>query len=125
LLGAPQSNERATAVDDTCDEAAEGKVAVTSFQPFEKGCMWWNGNNGDFDVHVHIKSGEQFEVTDPHCSGLSVTGNPPGPGWKITSLYKDALGIGWQDWSWGSTRTIASTEKFYLGAKAIKVVFSS
>ncbi len=125
LLGAPKGEEKPANLNDVCVENAPDSAPVASFQSFENGCMWWKGGQGDSTIHVHLYSGAQVSSISGVNCGLTITNNPPGPGWYTISAYADALASGWQDWSWGSTRTLSSTERVYLGAKAIKVVFAA
>lgn len=51
-------------------------------------------------------------VTTPACPTAS------------TVLYADALGLGWQDWSWSSTRDFANAAQVKVGAKSVQVDFA-
>ena len=51
---------------------------------------------------------------------------PPEPDYGRTlDVYGDALGSGWEDWSWNSTRILTATDQVFSGTQAISVTFQS
>lgn len=54
---------------------------------------------------------------------LLIVGDLPDLAPLGTVIYKDALENGWQEWGWGMTKDMASTENVRDGDKSIKVVY--
>jgi hypothetical protein len=66
----------------------------------------------------------------PAATGLPLAASPPpSPAESFVAatnlLYSDALGDGWNDWSWGITQNLAASSPIHGGSAAIAVTYSS
>jgi hypothetical protein len=99
-------------------------------QPWFAGMYWWSwgvdpfeGSECDNGYTPHDKPAEDVL--------RSWYGAPPRPRKQRPQLdydrtldvYGNALGNGWEDWSWDSVRNLAATDQTYSGTRAISVTF--
>ncbi|HYD42928.1 MAG TPA: fibronectin type III domain-containing protein [Anaeromyxobacter sp.] len=72
-----------------------------------------------------------YQVTASNAGGTSARSAavsaavPATQAPAATLVYADALGAGWVDWSWGSTRNFAATSPVASGTRSIAVTFQA
>lgn len=97
-------------------------------QPWFAGMYWWSWGTDPFEggpcddgYTPHDKPAEEvlrsWYEAPPHISPVV----PPPDYSRTIGIYRDGLGSGWGDWSWGATINLLATSPVYSGTRAISV----
>ncbi len=121
---------------DLQEQADCYQALIETFGPkgWWQGIFWWGGQveptegglvNQNFSIYG--KPAEDvvraFYDQAPHPTTTPIPNYIPDESNRLV-IYDDALGAGWENWSWATALDLASTENILAGKNAIKVTLT-